>query len=171
MLYRTEVNQKQNGPIEITRIETLYYADKQKTDDCILQLLLWLNHMTKQLKVSPMISPKQGKPQEKAQQSMTKPTNQSPPTEVIKDKDMLRDISNRTRTLGLSKSQNYECTKFRLRKNDRLTKSISHWPASKNDGFVHLKALSSSLPVADLKLEKERSMDAIDGMYTTGSCN
>lgn len=170
---RTEVNQKQNGPIEITRIETLHYADKQKTDDCILQLLLWLNHMTKQLKVSPVISPKQGKQQEKEQQSTTKPTNHPPPTEVIEDKDMLRDISNRTRTLGLSKSQNYECTKFRLRKNDRLTKSISHWPASKNDSFISLKTLCSGLPVADLKLEKKRSMDAVDGMYTNTSvsCN
>ncbi|KAL8104378.1 protein PSK SIMULATOR 1-like isoform X2 [Apium graveolens] len=168
---RTEVNQKQNGPIEITRIETLHYADKKKTDDCILQLLLWLNYMTKQLKVSPMISQNRGKPQEKAQQSVTNPTNHPPPTVVIKDRDMLRDISNRTRTLGLSKSQNYECTQFRLRKNDRLTKSISHWPASKNDGFIHLKVLCSSLPMADFKLEKERSMDAIDGMYTIGSCN
>ncbi|KAL1805307.1 hypothetical protein ACET3Z_028375 [Daucus carota] len=175
---RTEVNQKQNGPIEITRIETLHYADKKKTDDCIIQLLLWLNYMTKQLKVSPMISPKQGKPQEKAQQSTTTPTDQpSPntdrpsPKEVIEDRDMLRDISNRTKTLGLSKSQNYECTQFRLRKNDRLTRSISQWPASKHDSFLPLKTLCSSLPVTDLKLEKERSMDAIDGIHTTVPCN
>lgn len=33
------------------RIETFHYADKEKTEACIIEQLLWLNHLIKQIKV------------------------------------------------------------------------------------------------------------------------
>lgn len=44
-------NRKPAGPIDVIRIETFHYADKEKTEACIIEQLLWLNHLIKQIKV------------------------------------------------------------------------------------------------------------------------
>lgn len=44
-------NRKPAGPIDVIRIETFHYADKEKTEACIIEQLLWLNLLIKQIKV------------------------------------------------------------------------------------------------------------------------
>ncbi|KAF9608487.1 hypothetical protein IFM89_009853 [Coptis chinensis] len=43
----SEVNRKAAGQTELIKIETLHYADKEKTEACILELIVWLHHTTK----------------------------------------------------------------------------------------------------------------------------
>lgn len=163
--------------LEITRIETLHYADKVKTEDCILELLLWLNHLTKQIKVvaksggvaSPLKSSKQVTSPEKGQQPTLEPANHSSPMQSLENEGMLRDIINRKRTLGLSKSQKFESTKIKLIKHDRLSKSSGHSPISKSNDFLPVKMHSSGIAVSGFCCDKEKAMDAIDGLGTTVS--
>ncbi|KAG5559187.1 hypothetical protein RHGRI_008938 [Rhododendron griersonianum] len=44
-------NRKPAGPIDVIQIETFHYADKEKSEACIIEQLLWLNHLIKQTKV------------------------------------------------------------------------------------------------------------------------
>ncbi|XP_071736297.1 protein PSK SIMULATOR 3-like isoform X2 [Rutidosis leptorrhynchoides] len=46
------LGRKPNGLNDINRIETFNHADKQTTESYIVELLLWLNHLTTQLKIS-----------------------------------------------------------------------------------------------------------------------
>ncbi|THF96328.1 hypothetical protein TEA_015361 [Camellia sinensis var. sinensis] len=48
----SESNRKPAGPIEVIRIETFHHADRERTEACILELLVWLNHLIKESKVS-----------------------------------------------------------------------------------------------------------------------
>lgn len=48
--YRSDLNRKSVGPIDIMQIETLHHADRQKTEAYILELLLWLNYLVTQSK-------------------------------------------------------------------------------------------------------------------------
>lgn len=159
---RSGAKVKQTGMIEIIRIETLHHADKAMTDKCILELLLWLNHMSKQFKVAaksggmvlPTKSLKQLISLEKDHRPTLQPGNNSP-VQCLENQGMLRDISNRKRTFGLSKSQCFESAKMELKKNDRLSKSSGHSPASKSLGFLAAKKHSSGVPVTDFGLDKE----------------
>lgn len=50
-LCRSGANRKPAGPIDVIQIETFHYADKEKSEACIIEQLLWLNHLIKQTKV------------------------------------------------------------------------------------------------------------------------
>ena len=37
--------------MDVIRVETFHYADKEKTEAYVIELLLWLNHLVKQSKL------------------------------------------------------------------------------------------------------------------------
>lgn len=174
---RYEANQRQTGVLEITRIETLHHADKSRTEDYILELLLWLNLMTKQIQAiatraglaSPIKSSKQVSSWQKCVQPTLTPVNHSSPTRSAEDKRKLRDVSNRKHTLGPSKSQKFESTKVELVKHDRLSKSSGHASTSKSYDFIPVKIRSSGVAVTRGCCDKEKVMDAVDGLGKTVS--
>ncbi|XP_057468386.1 protein PSK SIMULATOR 1-like [Actinidia eriantha] len=96
-------NRKAAGPIDVIRVETFHYADKEKTEAYVLELLLWLNHLVKQSKLDaanggegkpPMKSPVhktlENKNQDPVQSTIIAP---SPEKNVEDDLEKLKDIS------------------------------------------------------------------------------
>ncbi|URD85148.1 hypothetical protein MUK42_26696 [Musa troglodytarum] len=162
----SEVNRKPGGSVDLIRVETLYHADKEKTEAYILNLLLWLHHHISRSKSSgggiksPVCSP--------TREGLTitslsaKP---SPPSSVLsqEDEEMLQYVNFRKLIPGISKSQEFDTTKSKSGRHNRLSKSNSHSPASctRKDFFAGARR-PSMLPVIDFNIDRVKALDVID---------
>ncbi|XP_010272497.1 PREDICTED: uncharacterized protein LOC104608266 isoform X3 [Nelumbo nucifera] len=170
----SEVNRKPTGQSDLLRIETLHHADKEKTDAYILELVVWLNHLISQSRSgingglrSPIKSPIRS-PTQKTVLSMHKPSSPSSML-TVEDQEMLRDVNKRKLTPGISKSQEFDRVKTRLRHN-KLTKSNSHSPTSGNKTeFVPVRRPSVAVPVIDFDIDRIKALDVIDRVDTLKS--
>ncbi|KQK06091.1 hypothetical protein BRADI_2g24380v3 [Brachypodium distachyon] len=109
---RSELNCKLSGQMDLTRIETLYHAEKEKTEAHILELVVWLHHLISRSRAangdvrspikSPARSPTQKVPAIRLQ--LDQPNNSSPVL-TPEDQDMLRCVKYRKFVPGISKSQ------------------------------------------------------------------
>ncbi|KAJ4806305.1 Ikzf5 (DUF668) [Rhynchospora pubera] len=149
----TEVSKKSNQQSTITRIQTLYHANKATTEEYLLDLVVWLHHLVVQVK-------SRGYAIKSTKQAAT--LNNSPlqakevpssPQISEDEREMLEKLSLEGITLGRSRS-------FDLDRGARIKNSKNLFP-SRSCGSSPVRELGAAV---DWEVEKTRVLDVMDGL-------
>ncbi|XP_072964874.1 protein PSK SIMULATOR 1 [Typha angustifolia] len=165
----SEMNRKPTGQTDLIRMETLHHADKEKTEAYILDLVVWLHHLISQSRPanggvrSPIKSPVRS-PTQKGLTVTLPASKTNNPSSVLtqEDQEMLRDVKYRKFIPGISKSQEFNTTRSRLSKHDRLSKSNNHSPTSCGSKRDFSTRRASMVPVIDFDIDRLKALDVID---------
>ncbi|KAM0946319.1 hypothetical protein DsansV1_C09g0093721 [Dioscorea sansibarensis] len=164
----TEMNRKSTTQTDLIRIETLHHADKDKTEAHILDLVICLHHLISLSRPSngnirsPIKSPVRSPSQNSSLVSLPAKS----PMLTDEDQKMLRDVNFRKLTPGISKSQEFDISKIRLRTKSRLTKSNSHSPTSETVKDIFPTRRPSMAPAIDFDIDRIKALDVIDRVDT-----
>lgn len=170
LLCSSETNRKPAPQTEVIRIETFHHANREKTEACVLKLVLWLHYLVSQSKPA-STSVGMRSPVKSIATTTLPNTNKQlkdiPPSAVLTtdDQQMLQDVSKRKRVPGISKSQDFENVSS-LGNLGRLNKSNSYSSGEGTKKVLPFSRLSSGFPVIDFGIDKEKALDVIDRVET-----
>ncbi|KAK9129499.1 hypothetical protein Sjap_009986 [Stephania japonica] len=164
-----DFNKKTSAHYSILRLETLYHAEKEKTESHILELVAWLHYLISQVRqrdygfkpMAPVRSPTQrimivpSEAQKDQHLLSNGKANQSPKLSQV-DQDMLDDLSSRRLNPGISKSQEFSTKKKR--------RGINGLTMSKSSGNSPTRDFNISEAVEHAKVD---ALDVIDGLNST----
>ncbi|MED6146316.1 hypothetical protein PIB30_033426 [Stylosanthes scabra] len=152
---------------KLMRIQTLYYADKHKIDNYIVELLAWLHHLISfvrsrqnTLKQMPTRSPPKGRFQSKMLEFLSPDSkiNKTLGREVSEeDRKLLEEVITRRSRPGISKSLDFDAPKKKESRDWYLTKSASSSPVKEFLGKGMAMRLS-------LEQQNYDVLDIMDGL-------
>lgn len=166
--FSSELNKK-NLKTDVMRIETLHHADKEKVENYILELLLWLHRLAIKSRsgsdAGEMRSATKSHVGTAPQKTHQQSANATPPLLTTDEQIMLQDVSNKIRVRGISKSLDFDRVKTGLTDNSRMVKSSSYSSSRSNE--LSFNRILSKLPVIDFGIDKRRALDVIDRLDVT----
>ncbi|GAU19524.1 hypothetical protein TSUD_303380 [Trifolium subterraneum] len=143
------------------RIETFHYADKDKVEHYILELLSWLHRLAIKSKAGSDAGKVKSAMKSSVGVTMEKTNKQSTNAVLtIHEQNMLQDVSKKTRIKGISKSLDFDSLKPTLSEKCRLTKTSSL--SSIKSKELSFNRILSKFPVIDFDIDKERALNVID---------
>lgn len=157
---------------DVMRIETFHHADKEKVENYILELLLWLHRLAVKSKAGVDVG--EIKPANKShvgtviQKTNQQSTNAVSPLLTTNEQIMLKDVSSKMRVRGISKSKSLDFDSLKTGSTDsnRLIKSSSYSTTSRSKELSYNR-ICSKVPVIDFHIDKKRALDVIDRVNVT----
>ncbi|KAK2384937.1 hypothetical protein P8452_39742 [Trifolium repens] len=158
---------KKTTKTDVMRIETFHHADKEKVENYILELLLWLHRLAVKSKAGGDVGEVKSAIKSHVGTVLQKTTQQSTnavsPLLTTDEQIMLKDVSNKIPVRGISKSKSldFDRVKTGLTDNSKLIKSNSYSTTSRNKELSYNR-ICSKVPVIDFGIDKKRALDVID---------